>query len=123
MTIRTIMLTQEPTFDVRYGFQGEDGETSFEKEFDVTLSTLLKELQADEARDDIFFEGAFVDCIMKANSEQQILAKDILELNFSTTMIGYKIKSENKPLIQYIFEKFGNESLTKMIVENEAALA
>lgn len=123
MTINTIMLTQEPTFDVRYGFQNEDGETSFEKEFDVTLSTLQKELQADQAREDIFFEGAFVDCIMKSNSEHQILAKDIMELDFSITMIGYKIKSENETLIQYIFEKFGNEKLTEMIQTNEAILA
>lgn len=72
-----IILKSEPTFDVLYGYEDEDGETSYEKEFDVPLSILQKELLQDEKRSFRSKDFSFVDTIYERHSTDKVSPRRI----------------------------------------------
>lgn len=80
----TATLKAEPKFDVRYGFQLENGDFEYEREFDVPLSKLQYQIRTDEARYNEFpcsEEGfQFVDAVFEVNTDKIIKNQDVLKM-------------------------------------------
>lgn len=114
MTQSLIMLNEEPKFDVRYGYQLEDGDFEYDKQFDVPLSKIQHQIRWEEEHyDDMIISGEapqFVDAVFELNTDKKIKRQDILDMVLVATTFELSLQTKNKALAEKIMAKYGNKA-------------